>query len=114
MALDESKLLRTVEALTRLLANRCFGELALLTDSIRMRSEEIEQSVDAYPGKVISEVSLDDLDVVQINTSREECWSVNVRLHTDQEGPSDLTMSLTLVQSEGDRYVAEIDDIHVL
>ncbi len=114
MALNKTKLTATVEELVCLLASGRFHELEVLTDSNRMRAEEVKEAVDSYPGKIIPVVSEDDLDVIRIDTPKEERWSVIVRLHTDREGPSDLTMSLTLVSSDAHLYDAEIDDIHVL
>jgi hypothetical protein len=114
MALVDKKLMSTVNLLVNHLANARYDELARLTDTIRMRAEEIKESIDSYPGTVIAVVRPEDLDVIKINTAKEECWSVNVRLHTSQEGPSDLTMSLTIIQSNSDYYAVELEDIHVL
>jgi len=104
----------TVENLVHMLAERRFHDVETLTDSIRLRADEIETAVDGYPGTITPTTSAEDLSVVEIDTPKEECWSVNVRLHTAQEGPSDLTMSLTLIQSESLLYDVELDDIHVL
>ena len=113
-ALDDRKLMATVEHLVGLLAAGRFHELEVLTDTIRMRAEEIRDAVESYPGRVVSTVRREDIDVIRINTPNKECWSVNVNLHTETEAPSDLTMSLTLIQSDTGRYNAELDDIHVL
>lgn len=114
MSLDKEKLKRTVQHVIDLLVARNFDELEAITDSIRMRSEEMAEAVDAYPGDLVSDLRHSDLDVIPIETPIEECWSVNVRLHTDRESPSDLTMSLTVVQADSDVYRVEMDDIHVL
>lgn len=114
MSLDKEKLDLTIRHVVDLLAARNFGELEAVTDSIRMRSEEMAEAVDSYPGDVISVLRSEDLDVFQIDTPIEECWSVNVRLHTNQESPSDLTLSLSIVQDESDKYRVELDGIHVL
>ena len=114
MALDDTKLITTVEMLVKFLAEKKYDELAELTDTIRMRAEEIAEAIDSYPGKIISEIRPEDLDLIEINTPKEECWSVDVRLHADEEGPSDLIMSLTLIESNTDCYNVEIDDIHVM
>jgi hypothetical protein len=114
MALDQTKLIATVENLVALLASRAYGDLERLTDSIRLHAEEIEAAVVSYPGNILPIVSEGDVDAVKIDTAKEECWSVNVRLHTDIEGLSDLTMSLTLVHSDSQHYAAELDGIHVL
>ena len=114
MSLEKEKLDRTVQRVVDLLAARKFTELEAITDSIRMRSEEMAEALDAYPGELVSKLLPSDVDVIRIDTAIEECWSVNVRLHTDRESPSDLTMSLTLVQADADEYRIELDDIHVL
>jgi len=114
MAIDDTKLMTTVEMLLKYLAEKKYDKLTEITDTIRMRAEEIAEAIDSYPGKIIPLIRPEDLDVIKINSPKEECWSVNVRLHTDEEGPSDLTMSLTLIESNTDCYNVELDDIHVL
>ena len=114
MSLESEKLNRTVRHVIDLLAAHSFSELESVTDSIRMSAEDMAEAIDAYPGKIVREIRPEDIDVVQIDSPIEECWTVNVRLHTDQEGPSDLTASLTLVQDPSDTYRIELDDIHVL
>jgi hypothetical protein len=114
MALDNAKLVSTVGMLVQHLAQRKYDELAVLTDTIRMRSEEIMAAVESYPGSIVPTVRPQDIDTIKIKTAKEDCWSVNVRLHTDREGPSDLTMSLTLIESNSAFYGVELEDIHVL
>ena len=114
MSLNKEKLDLTIRHVVDLLAARNFGELEAVTDSIRMRSEEMAEAVDSYPGDVIPVLRSEDVDVIQIDTPIEECWSVNVRLHTNNESPSDLTLSLTIVQDESDKYRVELDNIDVL
>ncbi len=114
MALNDKKLRATVDMLLKYLAEEKYDKIAELTDTIRMRSEEIADAINSYPGNIIQEIRTEDIDVIKIDTPIEECWSVNVRLHTDKEGPSDLTMSLTLIESKTEYYNVELDDIHVM
>ena len=114
MTLNNTKLMYTVAMLLKYLAEGKYDELAKLTDTIRMRAAEIAEAIDSYPGEIISVINPEDLDVIKINSPKEECWSVNVRLHTDLESPSDLTMSLTLIESNTNYYNVELDDIHVM
>lgn len=104
----------TIQVFVDCLAEMKYDELAQITDTIRMRAEEIEEAINSYPGMIIPTVRPEDLDVIKIDTTKEECWSVNVKLHTNEESPSDLTMLLTLVESEASYYNVELDDIHVL
>ena len=114
MALIDTKLMNTVEMLLKYLAEKKYDKLEEIMDTIRIRAEEIAVAIDSYPGNIIPVIRPEDLDVIKINSPKEECWSVNVRLHTDEEGPSDLTMSLTLIESDTDCYNVELDDIHVM
>lgn len=114
MSLNHEKLHRTIQFIVDLLASRNFAELEKATDSIRMRAEEMSEAVDAYPGEIVAKFQPDDVDVVQIDTRIEDCWSVYVRLCTDRESPSDLTASLTLGEDGSQMYRVELDDIHVL
>ena len=114
MTLDDAKLMSTAEMLVKYLADKKYDELAELTDTIRLRSEEIAEAIATYLGNIIPVVRPEDIDAIKIETAKEDCWSVNVRLHMDEESPSDLTMSLTLVESDSPYYTTELDDIHVL
>ena len=114
MDIDKNKLLVTVERLVNLLADRKYNEVEIITDSIRLRAEEIKEAINSYPGDIVPTVVLKGIDVIEINSPIEECWSVNVSLYTNQESPSDLTLGLTLVQSNAKYYKVEIEDIHVL
>ncbi len=55
--------------------------------------------------------SYDSIDVVPIKSVR-SAWSVRLHLWTAEEGESDLSVELTIL--EGDGLTIELDDIHVL
>lgn len=114
MAIDRSKLCATVERVVELLAARDFAGLERLSDSIRLTASQMADAVEPCRGQIARRCHPGDVDVVSIDSAKEECWSVNVRLHTERERPSRLTLVLTLVQSSGDLYGVEIEDIHVL
>ncbi len=62
-----------------------------------------------------SEASLQKLDVVEVKGAVPRRWGVRVDLWTAEEGRSDLTLELTLVEGDGGGEPAvEIDDLHVL
>ena len=100
--------------LLKYLAEEKYDHVAELTETIRMRSDEIVEAINSYPGNIIPELRSEDIDAIKIDTPKEECWSVNVRQYTDKEGPLDLTMSLTLIESGTDWYSVELEDIHVM
>jgi len=76
---------------------------------------EIAAAVNAYGRTLINppvEV-FEKLDAIQITGAVPPAWSVRVDLWTAEEGRSDLTMKLTVVQN-GKHYDIELDDLRVL
>jgi hypothetical protein len=54
------------------------------------------------------------LDVVPVSDSQPQRWSVVVPLWSEEEGRSDLSLTITVEDVDGQDYVVEIDDLHVL
>ena len=102
---------RTVE----LLVSRRFDELEQLSSGVRLRAEHIRDGVADYPGTLVTPPSVDEeLDVLRIQGTDPPAWSVNCRLWTKEEGPSDLTLELTVREHEDGSASVEIDGIRVL
>jgi len=59
-------------------------------------------------------LTLDQLDVIEIDGSDPMAWSVRVDLWTREEGRSDLSLECTLIDGVGDLLAVEIDNLHVL
>ena len=54
------------------------------------------------------------IDYVEVSNSHPRAWSVVVPLFTVEEGLSDLSLLLTVVNCGPNKFELEIDDIHVL
>ena len=82
----------------------------------RLTLAQIRDAVAAYRYRlVLPHLPLEELlDVVEVRGSFPQEWSVNVPLWTKEEGRSDLVLQLTLVDSAGELYSVELDDLHVL
>ena len=107
---------RTISAvLERLIAQDYRGLLQLAPRS-RLTPEEIKSAVSNYPYRLIFPTApLENLmDVVKVAEINPKCWSVNLSLWTKEEGRSDLTLEMHLIESADDLYTIEIDDLHVL
>ncbi len=98
-----------------MLADRDFAGLASWSKGVRLTQSEMASAVNEYgrtivvpPGQVIP-----NLDVVKVENSEPESWSVDVPLWTKEEGRSDLTLEVTMTESGRDLMDVEIDDIHV-
>jgi hypothetical protein len=54
------------------------------------------------------------IDVVSVADSYPQRWSVVIPLWSKEEGPSDLSLELTIEDSPEPEYRVDIDDLHVL
>jgi len=109
------RLRENVAAVVALLVEKNFERLVSLTRGIRLSSEEIARAVADY-GRILIEPPTEAyelMQVVPVEGSKPRKWSVTMPLWTQEEGRSDLSVSLTLIESpEGLRV--ELDDLHVL
>jgi hypothetical protein len=53
------------------------------------------------------------MNVVEIKNAKPNRWSIAMPLWSKEEGRSDLTVEITVIEREGGELV-ELDDIHVL
>jgi len=53
-------------------------------------------------------------DIVPISGSNPQLWSVVVPLWSQEEGRSDLSLEITVQDSPDQKYLIDIDDLHVL
>lgn len=83
---------------------------------IRCSAEEIAEAIDEYGRQLIMppESTFDDLDVIEVENAAQRTWSVIIELWTKQEGRSDLSLELTLIDKGNEELTAEVDNIHVL
>lgn len=114
--MNQEKLRRTVQHVMSLLENEAYGELESLSGGVRLSAEEMKEAVEGYGRKIacFPEAGYRELNVVEVRNSNPKQWSVNVPLVTKSEGRSDLTLSITLIESGTQMYKVEIEDIHVL
>jgi hypothetical protein len=100
----------------RLMVGKDYAALHDLSHGIRLTATEIKTAIREYGRTVRMPPELEDnqFDVLAISNTAPQQWSVNVDLWTHEEGRSDLTLSLTLIDTGTDKYDVEIDDIHVL
>lgn len=105
-----------VRKVIEFLAARNYRDLELLTASIRLTSEQIESAVRGYGCTVIPLPSdgVGLIDYVAIQDARPPAWSVYVPLFTQEEGRSDLSVDLTLIETEPSSFAIELNDLRVL
>ena len=112
----EEKLYRTISKVTGLLAEGRYEAIVLFSGGIRLNEAQLEEAVTSY-GRQITTLSKDgfnELDIIAVDGALPQRWSVNVPIYTIEEGRSDLTLELTLIDSLSDFYTVEIDNLHVM
>jgi hypothetical protein len=57
--------------------------------------------------------SFKQMDIIEVKDAVPAQWSVRFHLWTYEEGRSDLSLELTLIE-QGEGYIIELDGIHVL
>lgn len=98
-----------------LLAEKRYGDLEQLTRGIRLGASDISNAVTGY-GKTITSPPNDlfqFMDIIEVKSSLSRRWSVSIPVWTLEEGRSDLSAELTLIEDNGSLRV-EFDDLHVL
>ena len=104
-----------VARIIALLVTAEYGQIVELTGGVRMSAEEIGSTISDYSRTLVNppENAYQLLDVIRVNNTAREQYSVRMPLWTEQEGRSDLTLDLMVTASD-DQPAVELHDIHVL
>ena len=113
MANYPANLVSTARHLHDLLAARRYAELESICGGKRLSADDIAGAIRDYGCQVASAPEELDLDVVKIESARNE-WSVNIPVFTWDEGKSDLTLEVTMTESFAPLCTVEIDNLHVM
>ena len=102
------------KVLTLLIAGK-YKDIEALTHGVRLNSKAIGQAVADYGKKIIMPPAdgFQLMNVVEVKNAQPRRWSIAMPLWTNEEGRSDLTLELTVVE-ETDGFTIELDDLHVL
>jgi hypothetical protein len=114
--MHKPKITNTVEKILSLLVDKNYSQLGAMTQGQQFLPEDIKGAIDDYGYTIIHPPKLlEVLDVIQVKDKVPATYSVRVDLWTKEEGRSDLSLELTLIDiEESDLCTVEIDDLHVL
>jgi len=114
--MNTEKLHRTVKMVINLLADKKHKEIEQLCKGVRLNAEDIEYAVKEYGMEIIPlpMEGYEKLDIIEVTDSDPKEWSVNVPIYTSEEGMSDLTLELSLIDNSSEIYRVEVDNLHVL
>lgn len=104
-----------VAMVANLLAAGDYGSVERMTSGRRLSAADLERAVRDYGEKLvrIPSEALDDLEVIAVTGSDPAAFMIDVALWTEQEGRSDLTLSLELVDRYAGAYEISVLDLHV-
>jgi len=114
--MNNNRLSRTVQEIVACLVKGDYDYLERQTDSTRLTKEEMQTAVNEYPGTLVlpPERSFENIDVIEIEGTAPTEWSGRFDLWTAEDGRSDLTLELNLIENNKELYDVRIDNIHVL
>jgi hypothetical protein len=114
--IDSAKLRVTVNALTDRLVKGDYEGLCRLAHSCRVRPADMERVVREYGRHLVALPvnGFQAVEVISVRDTQPQRWSVVVPLWSREEGRSDLSLELTVEDSDAPTYPVGIDDLHVL
>lgn len=110
------ELITLVRTVVDLLVRGEFQSLAAMTRERRLTAEQMKAAVESYGRRLAPppDDAWDLIDAVRVRGPRHATYDVEFPLWTEEEGRSDLSLSLTIKWFTPGLFEAEIDDIHVL
>jgi hypothetical protein len=111
----DTRIVKVVDQVITLLATAQYDAAAKLSHRKRLSAREIRGAIAQYGRRLIigPPEQLEKIDAIEIRDSKPRAWSIQVPLWTKEEGRSDLTLELTVIDN-GHRMEVQIDDIRVL
>jgi hypothetical protein len=110
----ETKFIDPIRSVVETLVKGHFDQLERDGRSGRLSSHELQEALQAY-GRTIITLPDEAFRLAEVYPIKGQTatWAVDVPLWTAEEGRSDLTLSLTVSDSQ-DGVQVEIDDLHTL
>lgn len=99
----------------QMLVNAEYGEVVKYTNGKRLSKEEIEYAINDYGFTIITppDSAYDGLDVIEVDNPIQREWSIRTPLWTKEEGRSDLSIELSMIEENEEGLRVELDNIIV-
>ncbi|MCU8002292.1 MULTISPECIES: DUF7668 domain-containing protein [unclassified Shewanella] len=104
---------QTIRHIYSLLLSENYDELERFTNGSRMSSNEICEAILEYGYQLVSYPDNLKLNIVEVKNSSPREWSVVAPIYTSEEGLSDLSIELSLIENGKELYKSELDNIRV-
>lgn len=101
--------------IVQMLATCNYDAIVKHTNGIRLSKDEIAYAVNDYGCKITMppDSVFDDLDVVEVENLLAREWSVRCPLWTKEEGRSDLSIEMSMIEDGADKLRVELDNIMI-
>ena len=103
----------TVKHLYSLLFSKKYEDIEAFTQGVRMSSAEINECISEYGCKLVPYPEEIALDIVLVEGSDPKEWSVIAPIYTEEEGLSDLSLELSLIDNNTTFYKTGLENIRV-
>lgn len=97
----------------QMLVNGDYDEVVRFTNGARLPKEEIEYAISDYGCSLVipPEEAYDELDIIEVDNPIQREWSVRSPLWTKEEGRSDLSIELSMIEETGKGLRVELDNL---
>ncbi|WP_218951148.1 DUF7668 domain-containing protein, partial [Desulfoluna butyratoxydans] len=96
-----------------LLLRKQYREIEKLTQGNNLSAEAIENAISEYECTLVPYPINVAFDIIEISSSKPKSWSVVAPIYSSEEGFSDLSIELTIIQTTNGHIYVELDNIHV-
>ncbi len=103
----------TAKYIYSLLLEQKYKDLEEFTGSKRLTADEIKYCIQDYGYHLVQYPDEIILDVIEITDSNPTEWSVIAPVHTVEEGLSDLSIELSVIDNGEKIFRVELDNIRV-
>lgn len=105
-----------VRTIVDLLVRGEYGTVERISRGRRLSAAELERAVTEYGRRLCAPESewWDSVELTPITAAAEPAFHVAAPLWTVEEGRSDLTLELRLIEIAEEVYDTEVEDLHVL
>lgn len=111
---NTSHLLRIIRSFISLLVERKYSEIEAITNGKRLPAVQIQNAIMSYGRTLVfpPESAFQLIDAVEVKGVQPPRWSIIMPLWTKEEGRSDLSVEITIVDTKP--TTIELDDIRVM
>ena len=114
--MGKEKIAPTTKHIVKLLVAGDYDQIERLTQARRLTAVHLREDVAVYGRrlKMPPDTVFEHLDVIAVDGAYPQRWSVRCYLWTEEEGCSDLSLELTLIETDNALLTTEVDNLHVL